>query len=238
MKNFFIVTVLVLLILIGCNKGNSISFDRYLEEISEIIYNDVQLVRDDFETISNLLYEIEFTNKTPKNLSNPISKIYLITIEGSKYEFNIFKNNIIEYKNGKRKYYNTGSNSDLVNLYDDLKQKYTDLSLFNIIPSNDDPSSNNVISLLADKEETDLSEEIQMFKLIINDPIYKLKVIANNKTIYEKEKLEINDYIYFKFLFNDSFKITFNNKFNSSVELMPNYSNKIITFDKRIKLTL
>lgn len=236
MKNFFIACAIILLILIGCNK-ETISFNRYLEEISEIIYNDIQLAGDDFKTISDLLYKIKFTNKTPNNLGKPISKIYLITIEGSKYEFNIFKNNIIEYKVGGEKYYTTNNNPDLINVYDELKNKYTDLSFININPVNDDLDINYLISLLDNKKEID-DEKIEIYKFITNEPIYELKIINNNKTIYEKNKLEPNDYIYFKFLYRDNFKITFNNKYNYLIEIIPDYNNNAVTFNKDIKPTL
>ncbi|MDD4036296.1 MAG: hypothetical protein PHS45_03115 [Bacilli bacterium] len=238
MRKIFISITIVILILIGCNKDNYISFDRYLEEISVIIYNDIQLVPDDFEAIGNLLYEIKFTTKAPDNLGTPISKINLTTIEGAKYELNMHNNNIIEYKNGDKKYYATNNNSDLDNLYNKLKYKYTDLSFFDIIPSNNDLNINNPISLLEDRDEKDLNEEIRIFKFITNDPISELKVIDDNKIIYEKDELKPNDYIYLEFLFNDNFKITFKNRFNRLIEVIPNYNNETITFDKRMKPTL
>jgi hypothetical protein len=124
MRNVALFLVICVIIILGCTSNHQIYFSRYTEEIKSIQYNDILLDKQDYQAINDILSEIEFNDKKLNNLGSTISTLTITTIENDKYYFYIYPKNVIKYVNSNKTYYAT-NNTNLLNLCNEVKNKYT-----------------------------------------------------------------------------------------------------------------
>jgi len=232
MKKILMFSVICLLIIIGCTNNNSFYFNRYTEEIKNIKYNELALVKEDYQSVNDILENLKFDSREIKNLGLNYSIIDITTIENETHHFYIYPdNNIIKYTINNITYYATGDTSKIVKLYNDIKNKYNDTAFFNVeYTSNYDGKDENAIKL----EETSEALIINTNQEIYNLKLYKLESIDCSyrveELIYANDSVTTNNNIVFKISLdstNQYLKLIFTTKYNYQIETTIEYNKDI-----------
>ncbi len=220
-----------LLIIIGCTTNRSLYFNRYTEEIEEIKYNDITLVKEDYQSINDILENIEFNDKAIINLNSPYSTIDITTIENEDHHFYIYPDNVIKYVVNNNTYYAKDDTAKIIELYNDIKDKYSSTNFYtiNYMPNYTNTDDKDIINI------KDANEAI-IFKVAAD--IYDLKVYTVEGTcdcnrgdpIYESKEILKDNELIFKLPIkntNTRFQIVFNSKYNYRITNTIQYNSDI-----------
>ncbi len=128
MKKKLMYIIVCVTIVLGLTNNNTLYFNRYTEEIKNIKYNDLVLIKEDYQTINDILENIKFNNTKIIELDALHSIISITTVENDIHEFYIYHNNIIKYKTNNDTFYANHNNDTLIKLYDAIKSKYGNIA--------------------------------------------------------------------------------------------------------------
>lgn len=225
MKYVFI--IMFLLTMTGCSNKK-----LELDNINLIKYNDTVFINEDYNIIKNDLLKLSF--KCHKNKSVEGKNLQIITNNNlyniyisNNYYMEFFDNNMYCSTNNKKV-------ENILNNLEDLEKKYNNkfYSITNI--QNYNANENDEI-IKIDKSDNYLI-------ININDEIYNFTIneieTDNNKyseinLIYFNEKIDKRNIV----IRNNNFsniKITFSNKYNYVVEIIPYYENEVLKFKEKI----
>jgi hypothetical protein len=233
MKKLVLFFLFGLLIAWGSSTKNNIYFSRYTEEIKQIKYNDLVLVREDYQPINDIIENISFSKQQPSNLDEPNGNLDIITVEDEIHHFDIY-NNVIKYTYNNNTYYAKYDNTTLIKLYNETKEKYNDTDFFNITYEANyiDNEADNIIELENTTEALIFNTTEDIYDLHIYTTDLIGNILITKEIIYEdKEIIDKHDNIFkISLKTNPHLKIVFTTKYNNKIETT-------ITYDKDIQIT-
>jgi hypothetical protein len=223
--------LLIAIILISCNKPNDIYFNRYTEEINTITFDYLNIQKEDYNKINNLLNNIKFSNKK-LSTTKLINTIKIITIEDNIYNFYLYSNNTVRYNYNNKNYYSNYDINSIVKIFEDINKKYKDTTFFDINYYGS-YENNNDKALVIDLENINSVFEFKSKQDINNFKIYNIEYNNNQfdtkELLYSKKKISKNTLILIKKTLAEgapNFKITWDTPYNYQIELIPTYNGK------------
>lgn len=220
MKKF---TILLMLLFIGCSNKKNIN----LNNITNIKYNNIEILESDYQSINDLLKQINFSNK---EINIDYTNKLVIVTNNELYNIYLSNNYYIKYEKNDKLYYskNTKNNKILIDYLESLYTKYTNTNFFNIsyIKNYDE---NDIIKLDSSDNYIliELHEQIYDFKIHeIDDENLDVNLLYENDDI-ENKKIAIRKTIDNK----NNIRITFKNAYNNTVSIIPILNNENVEFD-------
>lgn len=209
---------LIIFILILCLTGCSYKIDLH-DEITEIKYNDLTIIKEDYDNIKKLINNKYYNNKPDEKFTDKLS----IKTTKNLYSFNL-SDNYISINN----YYS--KNTKLNNYLKELEDKYQDKDFYEISyqkNNNQNNQNNEVIKLdnTSNQIIINFNEKIKNFK--INQINYTNNKYEDIDLLYSKEN--INDKVIIGKTIsydNPDIRISFTNKYNYEVSIIPTYNNQ------------
>lgn len=209
---------LIIFILILCLTGCSYKIDLH-DEITEIKYNDLTIIKEDYNNIKKLINNKYYNNKPDEKFTDKLS----IKTTKNLYSFNL-SDNYISINN----YYS--KNTKLNNYLKKLEDKYQDKDFYEISyqkNNNQNNQNNEVIKLdnTSNQIIINFNEKIKNFK--INQINYTNNKYEDIDLLYSKEN--INDKVIIGKTIsydNPDIRISFTNKYNYEVSIIPTYNNQ------------
>lgn len=209
---------LIIFILILCLTGCSYKIDLH-DEITEIKYNDLTIIKEDYNNIKKLINNKYYNNKPDEKFTDKL------TIKTTKnlYSFNL-SDNYISINN----YYS--KNTKLNNYLKKLEDKYQNKDFYEISyqkNNNQNNQNNEVVKLdnTSNQIIINFNEKIKNFK--INQINYTNNKYEDIDLLYSKEN--INDKVIIGKTIsydNPDIRISFTNKYNYEVSIIPTYNNQ------------
>lgn len=233
-----IIYLIIIGILCGCSSKKI-----NVENPISIVYNDYNLVEKDYDSIVNMLNEINFSCGKKQSYEG---NVLTITTDTNFYQFHISNNYYMEFQKND-KYCYTKETEKVKNMFNFLNQKlneYTDLSFFTIYSEINYINNNNDMIIKLDKNDNfiiiNTTLPIKNFKIneieydkktnnyIETDLLYSYEQIKNNQTIIIRKEI----------LQKPNFIISFINTYNYFVTILPiinenNEINFITNIDKK-----
>lgn len=209
---------LIIFILILCLTGCSYKIDLH-DEITEIKYNDLTIIKEDYNNIKKLINNKYYNNKPDEKFTDKLS----IKTTKNLYSFNL-SDNYISINN----YYS--KNTKLNNYLKKLEDKYQNKDFYEISyqkNNNQNNQNNEVIKLdnTSNQIIINFNEKIKNFK--INQINYTNNKYEDIDLLYSKEN--INDKVIIGKTIsydNPDIRISFTNKYNYEVSIIPTYNNQ------------
>ena len=209
---------LIIFILILCLTGCSYKIDLH-DEITEIKYNDLTIIKEDYNNIKKLINNKYYNNKPDEKFTDKLS----IKTTKNLYSFNL-SDNYISINN----YYS--KNTKLNNYLKKLEDKYQNKHFYEISyqkNNNQNNQNNEVVKLdnTSNQIIINFNEKIKNFK--INQINYTNNKYEDIDLLYSKEN--INDKIIIGKTIsydNPDIRISFTNKYNYEVSIIPTYNNQ------------
>lgn len=209
---------LIIFILILCLTGCSYKIDLH-DEITEIKYNDLTIIKEDYNNIKKLINNKYYNNKPDEKFTDKLS----IKTTKNLYSFNL-SDNYISINN----YYS--KNTKLNNYLKKLEDKYQNKDFYEISyqkNNNQNNQNNEVVKLdnTSNQIIINFNEKIKNFK--INQINYTNNKYEDIDLLYSKEN--INDKIIIGKTIsydNPDIRISFTNKYNYEVSIIPTYNNQ------------
>lgn len=209
---------LIIFILILCLTGCSYKIDLH-DEITEIKYNDLTIIKEDYNNIKKLINNKYYNNKPDEKFTDKLS----IKTTKNLYSFNL-SDNYISINN----YYS--KNTKLNNYLKKLEDKYQDKDFYEISyqkNNNQNNQNNEVVKLdnTSNQIIINFNEKIKNFK--INQINYTNNKYEDIDLLYTKEN--INDKVIIGKTIsydNPDIRISFTNKYNYEVSIIPTYNNQ------------
>lgn len=223
-----ILCITILFIITGCSSKTIM-----VEKPISVIYNERNIVEKDYESITNIINELNFSCGKVKNVEG--NKL-LITTNNQVYQFHISSNYYMEFQEND-KYCYTKEVEKVKKLIETLNQniiKYTDISFFTIRSEEnyEIEEADTIIKLDKKKNYIIINSKYPLTSFKINeieyqengnyieiDLLYNNELIeTNNNIVIRKEILQI-----------PNFKISFYNQYNYLVNILPilNENNEI-----------
>ncbi len=210
--------IIFILILILCLTGCSYKIDLH-DEITEIKYNDLTIIKEDYDNIKKLINNKYYNNKPDEKFTDKLS----IKTTKNLYSFNL-SDNYISINN----YYS--KNTKLNNYLKKLEDKYQNKDFYEISyqkNNNQNNQNNEVIKLdnTSNQIIINFNEKIKNFK--INQINYTNNKYEDIDLLYSKEN--INDKVIIGKTIsydNPDIRISFTNKYNYEVSIIPTYNNQ------------
>ena len=175
-----------------------------MENPISIVYNDYNLVEKDYDSIVNMLNEINFSCGKKQSYEG---NVLTITTDTNFYQFHISNNYYMEFQKND-KYCYTKETEKVKNMLNFLNQKlneYTDLSFFTIYSEINYINNNNDMIIKLDKNDNfiiiNTTLPIKNFKIneieydkktnnyIETDLLYSYEQIKNNQTIIIRKEI-------------------------------------------------
>lgn len=209
---------LIIFILILCLTGCSYKIDLH-DEITEIKYNDLTIIKEDYNNIKKLINNKYYNNKPDEKFTDKLS----IKTTKNLYSFNL-SDNYISINN----YYS--KNTKLNNYLKKLEDKYQDKDFYEISyqkNNNQNKQNDEVVKLdnTSNQIIINFNEKIKNFK--INQINYTNNKYEDIDLLYSKEN--INDKVIIGKTIsydNPDIRISFTNKYNYEVSIIPTYNNQ------------
>lgn len=209
---------LIIFILILCLTGCSYKIDLH-DEITEIKYNDLTIIKEDYNNIKKLINNKYYNNKPDEKFTDKLS----IKTTKNLYSFNL-SDNYISINN----YYS--KNTKLNNYLKKLEDKYQNKDFYEISyqkNNNQNNQNNEVVKLdnTSNQIIINFNEKIKNFK--INQINYTNNKYEDIDLLYSKEN--INDKVIIGKTIsydNPDIRISFTNKYNYEVSIIPTYNNQ------------
>lgn len=216
MKKFIL---LIILLLTGCS---SYEF-KINDDITEAKYSDVEIIKEDYEKVKQLINKNAFNEKMP---NEKFKNTLTIKTKSDIYKFTL-SDNYINYNNHYSK------NKELINYLEKLEETYYDANFFKI-----EHTTNHK---LIDTDENILLDNIDSYtiiKLDTNIKDFKINLEEFNghdyediDLLYEKETIDKNTIAIRKNLEKSIIRISFKNPYNYEVSIIVKEQNNKITFD-------
>lgn len=234
MKKVLLFLLFCMFIIIGYNSQKYQYFNRFTEEIDQIVYNDMPLAKEDYQMINNILEAIPFKQSEITALTATLASIDITTIEQETHHFYIYPDNIIKYVVNGKAYYAKNDTESLINLYDNIKTKYNDISFFNIEYTPNYIKNDN--HLIIELETTKEALQLHTTKDIHNLQVYTVGTVSNT-LLYEHKNLKSNANIILMTSLkntNPNLKITFETNYQHKIEITVTYDQQYISITKKI----
>lgn len=231
-----ILWIFLFFFIVGCSSKKIM-----VENPISILYNGDSLMEQDYESITKLINQINFScGKVQNYEGNKLT----ITTEKQIYQFHISSNYYMGFQENDKYCYTKDSKKveALVINLNNIITKYTDITYFTIKKENEYKSTNADSIIKLDKSHD---------YIIINSmyPIYEFKIneIQFNETddtfteidlLYSTDLLEANQNIIIRkeVLYNPNFKISFKSPYGYLINILPkNIENKGVFFITEVK---
>lgn len=222
MKKILLLTIIILT-LTGCTTKVKLE-----GKITEIKYNDVTILEEDYNNIKKLL-NTSFSNNKGKNLENELTiktqkDIYYYKVSDEQISYNgkyAENKKLGKYlKTLQEKYYNTKFYD--INYEKNYKKNADDINI------NLDKTSNYIIIKIKGQIKNFKINEIEYkdntYKDI--DLLYEEKLISN-QTIAIRKSINIE---------NPDIRISFSNPYNYNISIIPTYQDGKIKFKKNYEM--
>ena len=211
--------LLIILLLTGCS---SYEF-QIKEDITEAKYSDVEIIKDDYKKIKELINKNDFNEKTP---NEKFKNTLTIKTKSDIYKFTI-SDNYINYNNHYSK------NKELINYLEKLEETYYDANFFKI-----EHTTNHELN---ERDENILLDNINSYIIInLDTNIKNLKINLEEfnghdyediDLLYEKDEINKNKIAIRKNLEKSIIRISFKNPYNYEVSIIVKTENNKVTFD-------
>ncbi|MCM1370732.1 MAG: hypothetical protein NC181_02430 [Clostridium sp.] len=218
--------------LTACSKTN-----LDINEIRSITYNETKIIEDDFSKITNNLMKLEFTCTDSKTITG--SHLKIIT-NNNIYNIYISDNYYMEFMENDKYCLSKDENiKEISEELKDIEKIYNDDTFFNIVNTNKYEEDPNDLLIKVDKSDNyiiiNTSYELYDFK------INEIKINDNDiinyeevNLIYENEHIKNFNIIIRKSEISN-IKITFRNKYNYLVTIIPYLEDDEIKFNITFK---
>jgi len=210
-----------LLILIFLISGCSNTHKLNVTNVQNINYNNINLIDNDFDDIVDKINLLKFEQKDVENIDD--NNLKIVTNEKI-YNFKV-SNDIIYYEENNKTY--VSENSNLDNILNNIKNKYTDFSFFEIKYDKCNINDNNTLIKIDNTNNCliiNTSEALYNFR--INSVISINEEIIENSLLYQKDEIKSNEIlIKLDILGSPKTKISFDTKYNYTITLLPIYNN-------------
>ena len=229
--------VLLAFLFVGCGQ-TTLTIDQ--EEIQEVSYGSVTLLKKEHETISDYFQELPFKQGSLKEEDIGILTIVTNT---DRYLIHVTKDHHLYYeKEGKTYYSKDPSIVDFVGYLENIKETYLDREFYTITETNEYQVGNNDVLIKLDTSDHYL---IIISELTLTDfRIHKIEQIDNEyrdvDLLYQNELIEQNHRIIIRSdeaLRNAMIRITFTTPYHYELSLIPTYDEESgeLTFQKEFK---
>lgn len=228
MKKYFTYLIIsfIVLFLTGCT--NDITFNK--NDIIEIHYNKVTILKEDYSKITNFFHNIHFS----KRKSNEKFKEKLtISTKNQFHQFSFSDHHILKYQSENKTYYsyNKKTNQKLQEQLKTITKKYHNKNFFSINYFTDYKENEKDTVIKIDHVN-------QYFKLKFTEPITELKI---HKVEEHQNTYQDIDLVYQEHNINDKtpviirinplkdyyrYRISFTNKYGLSVSIIPTYETE------------
>lgn len=221
MKYLFIILIFLFT---GCNN---LTLNLY--NIKSIQYDNVNLIEEDFDIIKNDLSKIKFSCSNSSNIEGSLLKI--IT-SSDIYEITISNNYYMEFKNNN-KYCLTKDNNvkEIYENLNNLKNKYNNNNFYTIEFTNNYVENENDEFIKIDKEDNYLiiNSSYELYNFSINEIRLSENIYEEINLIYNKDIISSDNIVIRKNDFTN-IKISFTNKYNYTVNIIPYMENNVLKF--------
>ena len=221
MKYLFIILIFLFT---GCNN-----LTLNLDNIKSIQYDNVNLIEEDFDIIKNDLSKIKFSCSNSSNIEGSLLKI--IT-SSDIYEITMSNNYYMEFKNNN-KYCLTKDNNvkEIYENLNNLKNKYNNNNFYTIEFTNNYVENESDEFIKIDKENNYLiiNSSYELYNFSINEIILSENIYEEINLIYNKDIISSDNIVIRKNDFTN-IKISFTNKYNYTVNIIPYMENNVLKF--------
>lgn len=221
MKYLFIILIFLFT---GCNN-----LTLNLDNIKSIQYDNVNLIEEDFDIIKNDLSKIKFSCSNSSNIEGSLLKI--IT-SSDIYEITMSNNYYMEFKNNN-KYCLTKDNNvkEIYENLNNLKNKYNNNNFYTIEFTNNYVENENDEFIKIDKENNYLiiNSSYELYNFSINEIRLSENIYEEINLIYNKDIISSDNIVIRKNDFTN-IKISFTNKYNYTVNIIPYMENNVLKF--------
>lgn len=221
MKYLFIILIFLFT---GCNN-----LTLNLDNIKSIQYDNVNLIEEDFDIIKNDLSKIKFSCSNSSNIEGSLLKI--IT-SSDIYEITMSNNYYMEFKNNNK--YCLTKDNNIKEIYENLnnlKNKYNNNNFYTIEFTNNYVENENDEFIKIDKEDNYLiiNSSYELYNFSINEIKINENTYEEINLIYNKDIINSDNIVIRKNDFTN-IKISFTNKYNYTVNIIPYMENNVLKF--------
>lgn len=213
------IILLIIFLLTGCT---SYEF-QITENITEAKYSDVEIIKDDYKKIRDLINKNDFNEKKP---NEKFQNTLTIKTKSDIYKFTI-SNNYINYNNHYSK------NKELINYLEKLEETYYDSNFFKINHTNNYELNENDENILLDNINSyiilKLDTHIKDFKINLEE--FNGHDYDDIDLLYNKDKINKNTIAIRKNLEKSIIRISFKNPYNYEVSIIVKTENNKVVFD-------
>ena len=228
--------LLCLIVITGCNTIH-VSIDK--ETIQQITYENVTILKKEYDQITNYIGNLTFKKG---NLKEKVLSTLIIVTNQNRYQISITEGYHMTYQENDESYYSKDTSiKDFFHYLEKIKNTYLNESFYTISKLEEYQSGNNDVLIKLDMSDDYL---LLVSDLTITDfRIHKLEVTGENTyedidLLFQKELIEQNHRILIRMKqpFEDSpIRITFTTPYLYEVSIIPKYENGTLTFLKEFK---
>lgn len=236
MKKWWI-TFLLLCLLVGCNQ-TTLTIKK--EELQEIKYGELTLLKKEHDTISEYFQELKFKKG---ELKEKDLDLLTIVTNNERYQIHITENHHFYYEKDEKTYYSKDQSiEDFVNYLEKLKKTYLREDFYQIEEVSQYQSGNNDLLIKLDSSDhyLILTSEFTLTNFRIHkiekegDDYEDIDLIYQNELIEQGHRIVIRTQTAVE---NSMIRITFTTPYQYEVSIIPIYDRetKEITFQKEFK---
>ena len=214
--------ILLLFFITGCSNTK-----LDLENIKSVEYNNIYIIEEDYKNIKDSLLELNFTCSNTKTIDGDLLKI---VTNDNLYEIYISNNYYMEFKQNN-KYCLTSDTNKIYDELNNLQKKYSNSEFYNITYTNNYEENENDEIIKIDKNDNYIiiNTLYELYDFSINEIKQNNDTYEEINLIYNKDMIDKNNIVIRKDDFTN-IKISFSNKYNYMVTIVPYLENETIKF--------
>ena len=225
MKQYLLIIIICIYTFFSTGCTNNLTLKK--NEILEIKFDNLILLKEDYSDIISLLNKLNFSKR---DVNTKFNHKLLLSTKNDFYQVSLSDKNIISYTKKHITYYSSNKNTikKLRNKLSKIKQRYKDKSFYkiNYTTNYTENNSDKIIKIDHVNQYFKLKSEIPIIELKIHKVEKKENIYQDIDLVYQTENIQKNKTIvirmnpqkdYFKY------RITFKNKYGFTTSIIPTY---------------